>query len=113
MKIIRNKFIPFKGFKAINLFGVLFVRGNAVITEKTIRHESIHTAQMKEMLYVGFYIAYLLDYMYRICWYAWKKNKRYGMTAYDFISFEREAYAHDKDKEYLKNRKRFAWTKFL
>ena len=25
MKIIRNKFIPFPGYKAINLFGVLFV----------------------------------------------------------------------------------------
>ena len=42
MKIIRNNFIPVKGFKAINLFGVLFVRGNAVISEKTLRHEHIH-----------------------------------------------------------------------
>lgn len=25
MKIIRNKWIPFKGFKCINLFGVLYV----------------------------------------------------------------------------------------
>ncbi len=24
MKIIRNKYIPFKGFRAINLFGILF-----------------------------------------------------------------------------------------
>lgn len=54
MKIIRNNFIPVKGFKAINLFGVLFVRGNAVISEKTLRHEHIHTMQMREMLYVPF-----------------------------------------------------------
>ena len=26
MKLIYNKFIPFKGFRAINLFGVCFVR---------------------------------------------------------------------------------------
>ena len=26
MKIVYNKLIPFKGFKCINLFGVLFVR---------------------------------------------------------------------------------------
>ena len=59
MKIIRNKCIPFKGFRAINLFGVLFVRGNARISERTLRHEAIHTAQMKEMLYIGFlYLVY-------------------------------------------------------
>lgn len=50
MKIIRNNFIPFPGFKAINLFGILFVRGNATISQEVINHESIHTAQMKEML---------------------------------------------------------------
>ena len=33
MKIIRNKIIPFKGFKAINLFGILFVRGDSKINE--------------------------------------------------------------------------------
>lgn len=36
MKIIRNKYIPFKGFRAINIFGVLFVRGNAKIDNVTI-----------------------------------------------------------------------------
>ena len=45
MKIIYNKIIPFRGFIAINLFGILFAREelNAV----TINHEKIHTAQMK------------------------------------------------------------------
>jgi hypothetical protein len=44
MKIIRNNIIPFKGFKAINLFGILFVRGNAELSDEVINHESIHTA---------------------------------------------------------------------
>lgn len=44
MKIIRNRFIPFKGFKAINLFGVLFVRKEAALTRAVINHEEIHTA---------------------------------------------------------------------
>lgn len=39
MIIIRNNIIPFKGFSAINLFGILFVRKDAVISEKTINHE--------------------------------------------------------------------------
>ena len=42
MLIIRNKVIPFKGFKAINLFGILFVRENAKLDAKTINHEEIH-----------------------------------------------------------------------
>ena len=48
MKIVRNNIIPFKGYKAVNLFGILFVRGDAVISSTDINHESIHTAQMKE-----------------------------------------------------------------
>ncbi len=73
MKIIRNKFIPFKGFKAINLFGTLFVRGNAYIGEKTIRHESIHTKQMKEMLYIPFYVWYGIEWV--ISYFAWSFEK--------------------------------------
>jgi hypothetical protein len=47
MKTIFNNFIPFDGFAAINLFGVLFVRNgvykNNKVPKKTINHESIHT----------------------------------------------------------------------
>ena len=61
MKIIRNNLIPFRGFKAMNLFGVLFVRGrDTVLTDSDMRHETIHTAQMRETLYVPFYVLYLL-----------------------------------------------------
>lgn len=54
MKIIYNSIIPFKGFAAINLFGILFVRKGIKISEEMINHEAIHTSQMKEMLYVFF-----------------------------------------------------------
>lgn len=33
MKIIYNNLIPFKGYKAINLFGLVFVRKGAKFTE--------------------------------------------------------------------------------
>ena len=74
MKIIRNNFIPVKGFKAINLFGILFVRGNAVISEKTLRHEHIHTMQMREMLYVPFYLWYGIEYVIRFSVGASRRN---------------------------------------
>ena len=104
MKIIRNKYIPFQGFKAINLFGILFVRGNARISERTLRHEAIHTAQMKEMLYIFFYLWYVVEWIIRL---FMKGN------AYRNISFEREAYSNEDDVIYLESRKRFAWIKHL
>lgn len=104
MKIIRNNIIPFKGFAAINLFGIIFVRKNAVITEQTLRHEEIHTAQMKELLYVGFYILY--------AWY-WIINlfrcRFNGRAAYQSICFETEAYIYSAHENYLEYRKKFAW----
>ena len=108
MKIIQNKwinkFIPFPGYKAINLFGIIFVRGNARIGERTIRHEAIHTAQMKEMLYIFFYLWYVVEWLIRLCM---KGN------AYRNISFEREAYKHQNELGYFKLRNRFEWLKHI
>jgi len=56
MRKIYNNIIPFKGFSAVNLFGILFIRKNVILTDRMINHEEIHTAQMREMLYVPFYI---------------------------------------------------------
>ena len=64
MKIVRNNIIPFKGFLAINLFGILFVRGDNYISPQVINHEKIHTAQMRELLYIPFYLWYVLEWMH-------------------------------------------------
>lgn len=104
MKIVRNNFIPFKGFKAVNLFGILFVRKEAELTSTVINHEYIHTAQMKELLYVFFYLWYLVEWIVRL----FQKG-----NAYRRISFEREAYANEDDFAYLCNRKRYAFLRYL
>lgn len=104
MKVIRNKYIPFKGFRAINLFGVLFVRGNARINEVTLNHERVHTAQIKELFYIFFYLWYILEWFIRL---FMKGN------AYRNISFEREAYDNEKDFSYLDNRKRYSFMRYL
>ena len=105
MKIIRNKIIPFKGFKAINLFGILFVRGESVITNRVLSHESIHTAQMKELWYIGFYILYLMEFLYKLI------KLRNAHEAYRNISFEKEAYKFEGYLSYLKERERFTMWK--
>lgn len=107
MKIIRNNVIPFRGFKAINLFGVLFVRGNAAISGTDINHEEIHTAQMKETFYVFFYLWYVVEWLVRLMQY------RNFNSAYRNISFEREAYACESDMGYLQRRKAYAWINYL
>ena len=96
MKIIYNNIIPFKVFAAINLFGLLFVRKGVVVTERLLNHERIHTAQMKELLYVGFYVWYFIEWLIELF--------HYGTTAYHTNTFEREAHANDDNLTYLTNR---------
>lgn len=38
MKVIYNNLIPFKGYKAINIFGLVFVRKGAKFTEVDYNH---------------------------------------------------------------------------
>lgn len=106
MKIIYNNLIPFKGFVAINLFGILFARNEYRnrISNRTINHESIHTAQIKEMGYIFFYIQYIAEWLVRLF---------INSNAYRNISFEREAYSNDNNPDYLKTRKRFSWLKYI
>lgn len=112
MKIIRNNIIPFKGYKAVNIFGILFVRKNAVISDVDINHESIHTEQMKEMLYIFFYLWYAIEWFIKLFKYG-DGSKSNGNSAYRNISFEREAYANEYDVNYLESRKRFAWWNYI
>ena len=105
MKIVYNNIIPFKGFVAINLFGILFVRRNVILTDRIMNHEKIHTAQMKELFYVFFYLFYLIEWLIKLF--------KHGLKSYYNISFEREAYKNDENIEYLKSRKRFWFFKYL
>lgn len=45
MKVIYNNIIPFKGFVAMNICGLLFARNEyKPLSDTTINHESIHTS---------------------------------------------------------------------
>lgn len=106
MKIIQNKIIPFgKYFYAINICGILFAKGPC--DEVTINHERIHTAQMKELGYIFFYIMYLIEWCIRLVQY------RGYIKGYENISFEREAYRNQHDLGYLDNRKRYGFVKLI
>ncbi len=98
MKVIRNSIIPFKSFSAINLFGVVFARREAYLSETVLNHERIHTAQMKELGYIFFYIIYVLEWLVRLFLPG---------NAYRNISFEKEAYFYESVQNYLKWRERY------
>lgn len=104
MKIIRQNILPPKGFLAINLFGLLFCKKDAKINDVIVNHESIHTSQMKEMLYIPFYLWYVTEWLIKL---LFKGN------AYRNISFEREAYDNQYNLNYLKERKHYNWIKRL
>ena len=124
MTVIRNKFFPFPGYKAINLFGILFAKPNAKLDELTINHESIHSKQFKEVTAVlsiptlalsysvswwwtilipfTFYLWYVVEFLIR-----WVITRNWD-NAYRNICFEKEAYIWQG----LPNaRKRLGWIK--
>jgi len=105
MKVIYNNIIPFKGFAAVNLFGILFVRENVILTDEIRNHEEIHTAQMRELLYVFFYIWYLFEWFLKLF--------KYGSKSYYNVSFEREAYQNESNPEYLNSRVIFSFLMYL
>lgn len=106
MKIIRNRILPFgKKYYAINLFGILFAKGPCGAI--TINHERIHTAQMKELLFIPFYIFYILEWLIRLLQY------RNSFTAYRNISFEREAYANESNPDYLSKKKPYSFLRYI
>ena len=103
MKVIYNNIIPFPNYQCMNLFGILFARKNAKLSDSTLNHESIHTAQMKELLYIPFYLLYGLEWLVKLI-----KNGFKGHSAYRDISFEKEAYNNEHDLNYLKTRQHYA-----
>lgn len=107
MIVIKNKLIPFKGYKAINLFGIVFTKTDLEDTE--LNHESIHTAQMKELLYIFFYLWYIIEYI--IIWIFNLSKSQH--EHYKQISFEQEAELYENNLIYLTQRKPYTWIKFI
>ena len=106
MKVIHNCILPPGKFIAINLFGIVFVRNRfKKLPEETkriiVNHEAIHTEQIKEWWYIGFYILYLMNYTYNLLKY---KN---FYKAYRNTYFEEEAYNNQDDLDYIKKRVRY------
>jgi hypothetical protein len=71
-----------------------------------INHERIHLRQQVELLILPFYIWYAGEYLYRL----WQHGNHY--LAYLNISFEREAFANEKELDYLAQRSAYSFLKY-
>jgi hypothetical protein len=108
MYVVVNKFLVPGGYAALTLFPFIIVGDAAQKNDRIlINHEQIHIRQQGELLIVPFFIWYLIEYLVRLLQY---QNHQ---QAYMNISFEREAYRHEKDKYYLEGRRRWAFMKYL
>ena len=102
-RIVLNKIIPFGKYSAINLFGIIFTKKK--LSDITINHECIHTAQMVELLVLPFYMWYIIEWLIKII--------KYGKDAYYYIGFEQEAYINQESSSYLKKRKHYNWIRYV
>ena len=129
-KVVFNDILPFKGFMAMCVWPVIFVRNQAASHYNVVanNHEHIHAEQQKEMLAAGVLLAAvmfafvgwwsllslpLFFWWYGLEWVVRLIQYKDAHLAYRNISFEREAYSNEKDLDYLRQRKHFAWTKYL
>jgi hypothetical protein len=88
-----------KTIRAIAFFPFIFLRYKKDrYNKELINHEKIHIRQQIEMLVIFFHIWYLIG--------LYKKG-------YWGISFEKEAYIHEDDLDYLKKRKFWAFLKYI
>ena len=108
MLLIVAKYLIPKGYRGLTLFPFVFVKHswdkeNPVF----INHERIHLHQQLELLIIPFFIWYLMEFSVRLIQY---KNMD---LAYRNISFEREAYAKEKDFDYVKRRSFWNFLKYI
>ena len=105
MFLLVTKYLIPKGFRGIALFPFVLVKHpsdkeNLVF----VNHERIHLRQQLELLLLPFFIWYFIEFLIRLIQY-----KNFDL-AYRNISFEREAYAKERDFDYLEQR--FFWSFF-
>jgi hypothetical protein len=100
-----SKFAPIE-INAITLGPFVFSRGE--INERTKRHETIHFLQYKELLFIGFLLVYVFDFLYA----AIIKRKGFTREAYLAIRFEQEAWECDDYINYTECRSRYAWLHY-
>ena len=105
--IVRPKLLR-KNYNGMTLWPFVVLKHHSLKEDAVfLNHEKIHLRQQAELLIVFFYIWYALEFLLR--WLQF--GNRY--KAYRNISFEREAYYHESEMDYLKKRNIYRFLKFM
>lgn len=104
--MIHTRRFPPRDFHAITLFPFIFYNGGRM-TERDIRHETVHLWQQATLLVVPFYVLYLLFWIVGLLRYRDRKR------AYREIPFERSAYRLEGQQGLKRSTMAFDWTKHL
>lgn len=108
MAILIHTPILFKKFIGCAFWPFIFVKRVGLKEDAVfINHERIHLRQQIELLIIPFYLWYFTEYLIHL---IYLKSRH---AAYHAISFEKEAYAKERDFEYLKNRQFWGFLKYL
>ena len=100
VRIVRRWLLG-SNYYAICLFGLILAARPLSAIE--LNHERIHAAQQRELLWLPFFMWYGVEWL----WYFIRF--RNGEKAYFHIRFEQEAYRHQSDLSYLRNRQRYGY----
>lgn len=108
MILIVFKYLTPRGFRGLTFYPFVFLADkDDKLNEVFINHEKIHIRQQLELLIVPFYLWYFIEYLIRLLQFRNRKK------AYYSISFEKEAYANEKDLEYLKSRSFWRFLRYF
>lgn len=99
MFLVVSRFLVPKGYGGLAVFPFIFLATPLHKRDSVfVNHERIHLRQQVEMLILPFFIWYLVEFAIGILRF------RNISRAYRNISFEREAYAREREPEYLRKR---------
>jgi len=108
MILIVFKYLTPRGFRGLTFYPFVFIQEkNDSLNTVFINHERIHLRQQLELFILPFYVWYGLEFVFRLVQFKDRKK------AYYTISFEREAYANEKDLNYLKQRSFWKFLSYL
>ena len=104
--VIRHFF--YRNYVGLGLWPFIILRNPDLKQDKVlINHERIHLRQQAELLLVFFYLFYLLEWVLKSIYYM------DFYRGYRNISFEREAYLHEKNLDYLDQRRPYRFLKYV
>ena len=96
--------VPFLHVSGMALFPFVLIKRQEMKSDAVLlHHEKIHLVQQLEMLIVPFYLVYLTNYLVN------RLKGQNHRTAYLNIIFEKEAYGHEQNLNYLKERRFWGW----